>query len=122
DLLLAMVDSPLERVSALGLAVLGQREDVAQARLEFAGGTVANLSASRVSSSPAPKRQMQIWSERGFVAVDFGNHTASAITPNDAVAARAFDFNALPREDKATFKDGMFKEVLRVEPLRVEST
>jgi predicted dehydrogenase len=122
DLLLAMVDSPLERVSALGLAVLGRREDVAQARLEFAGGTVANLSASRVSASAAPKRQMQIWSERGFVAIDFGNRSASVITPNDAVVARTFDFGSLAGEEKATFKDRLFSDILRVEPLEVEST
>jgi predicted dehydrogenase len=122
DLLLAMVDSPLVRVSALGLAVFGRKEDVAQARLEFAGGTVANLSASRVSSSPAPKRQMQIWSQQGFVAIDFGNRSASVVTPSEAVMHRRFDFDELSDEAKATFEDRLFGELLRVEPLAIDAT
>ncbi|MEX0977936.1 MAG: Gfo/Idh/MocA family oxidoreductase, partial [Pirellulales bacterium] len=48
DLVLSLVDAPLVRVEAVGLPILGQNEDVAQARLEFADGCVANLSASRV--------------------------------------------------------------------------
>ena len=50
DLLLALVPSPVRAVQALGLSVLGGHEDVAQARLVFENGCVANLSASRVSA------------------------------------------------------------------------
>ena len=106
---------------ALGMAVLGRHEDVAQARLEFANGCVANLSASRVSFSPAPKRQMQIWSEQGFAALDFGNRTASLVSPCDAVLERKFDYESLAAEERAGFKDRLFSEILRVEPLAVES-
>jgi len=121
DLLLTMVDTPLSHVAAMGLAVLGRHEDVAQARLEFTGGTVANLSASRVSYAPAPKRQMQIWSERGFVSLDFGSRTAHAVSPSEAVTRRELDFNALAPQDKAACKERLFSDVLRVEPLAVET-
>ncbi len=49
DLVLSLVRSPLRKVEALGLSVLGGHEDVANARLEFECGCVATLSASRVS-------------------------------------------------------------------------
>ncbi len=62
DLLLALVQCPVREVEALGLSVLGGHEDVAQARLLFENGCVANLSVSRVSA--AAVRRMQMWARR----------------------------------------------------------
>lgn len=50
DLVLAFVKSPLLSVDAVGIPVLSQTEDIANARLRFANGCVANLTASRVSA------------------------------------------------------------------------
>ncbi len=79
DLVLSLVESPLVRIAAVGTAVLGRHEDVAQARLEFADGAVANLCASRVSYAAQPKRRMHLWSDDGFAAIDFGNRTAQVV-------------------------------------------
>ena len=54
------------------------------ARLEFANGCVANLSASRVSYSEAPNRRMHLWSNRGYAAIDFGNRSVNVV-PFDEV-------------------------------------
>jgi predicted dehydrogenase len=121
DLVLSLVGSPLKSVSALGMAILGRHEDVAHARLEFESGCVANLSASRVSYSPAPKRQMQIWSVQGFAAIDFTSRSAQLVRPSDEVVQREFEFERLTAEEKAAFQDRLFREVLRVEPLAVEA-
>lgn len=121
DLVLSLVDAPLARVDAVGLAILGRNEDVAQARLEFADGSVANLNASRASYSQAPLRRMHLWSAEAFAAVDFGNLAATLVTPGPSVVAGRFDYESLTAEEKATFKDRLFKEILRVEPLQVES-
>jgi predicted dehydrogenase len=120
DLILSLIHAPLVHVSALGLAILGRHEDVAQARLEFAGGAVANLSAARVSYQPVPKRQMQVWGEESFAAIDFGARTVSMVRPSAAVLDRTFDFDAQPPDEKATFKDRLFREILPVESLEVE--
>ena len=121
DLVLSLVDSPLERVEAVGLPILGQNEDVAQARLEFADGCVANLSASRVSYSTSPNRCMHLWSAEGFAAIDFGNRTVNVVTPSAKVRAGEFDYESLPGEEKATFKDRVFADILRLESVEVES-
>ena len=55
DLVLSLVRSPLRSVDALGVSLLGGHEDTAHARLTFADGCVANLSASRVSYEPLAK-------------------------------------------------------------------
>jgi predicted dehydrogenase len=120
DLVLSLVGSPLKSVQALGLAILGRKEDVAQARLEFENGCVANLSASRVSFSPTPKRQMLVWSAQGFAAIDFGNRSVNVVHPSQAVVERKIDFESLASEQKDAFKERLFREILRVEPLTVE--
>ncbi len=82
DLALHFANSPVRRVQALGISVLGDHEDVAQARLEFANGCVANLSASRISYKQV--RNMQVWSDQGCVNFDFasGKPRPSALSPN----------------------------------------
>ncbi len=121
DLVLSMTGAAVQSVSAIGLALLGKHEDVAQARVEFDDGCVANLSASRVSFSTAPRRQMHVWSEQAFATIDFGGRQAQIVHPNEAVAHRQFDYEALSSDDKATFSSRLFSEILRVEPLSIES-
>lgn len=55
DVVLAFVDSPVQSVDAVGMAVLSATEDIANARLRFANGCVANLTASRVSAEKMRK-------------------------------------------------------------------
>ncbi len=121
DLLLSLVASPLASISALGVAILGRHEDVAQARLEFENGCVASLSASRVSFSPTPRRQMQIWCAESFAAVDFSDRSVSVVRPCQAVLDREFDFESLSVDERAGFKDRVFQDILPVERLAVES-
>lgn len=55
DLVLSLVDSPLNSVQACGVSVLSDLVDIANARLEFANGCVASLTASRVNDEPIRK-------------------------------------------------------------------
>jgi predicted dehydrogenase len=93
DLVLWMVRSPLTRVDAMGLSVLGGHEDVAHARLEFRSGCVATLSASRVSYESI--RRMQAWSPRAFASVDFAARTTSVVRPSETLLQRRFQVDAL---------------------------
>ena len=69
DLVLELTGSPLEAVEAVGAPVASACVDLANARLRFASGAVATLSASRVA--PRVERRMRIFGARGCVAVDF---------------------------------------------------
>lgn len=69
DLVLSLVPADIERVEAFGMSILGENEDCVQARLTFADGCVADLSANRVS--PTTRRDMQIWSADGCAHLDF---------------------------------------------------
>jgi len=62
------------RIDAVGVPVLSHEVDIANARLSFPGGCVANLTASRVS--PSPMRKLRIFQPDGYFSVDFNAQTA----------------------------------------------
>lgn len=69
DIILNIVDSPLIGIAANGSAVLSDTIDIAQARLSFACGCVANVTASRISQES--KRKMRIFQASSCLCVDF---------------------------------------------------
>ncbi len=72
DVVLAFVKAPVASVDAVGIPVLSQSEDIANARLRFANGCVANLTASRVS--PERMRKIRVFSGGGmpsYVSLDY---------------------------------------------------
>jgi len=69
DLLLAMVPSPLRAVEAVGVPVLTQSVDIANARLRFANGCIANVTASRVSLKR--ERKFRIFQGDAYFSIDF---------------------------------------------------
>jgi len=73
DIILHLTQSEIERVDATGVSVIGQNEDVANARLLFENGCVANLTASRVSMKS--ERKIRIFQEDAYVSLDFKDRT-----------------------------------------------
>jgi len=74
---MALVNSPIERVDSIGVRVLSPTEDIANARLVFANGCVANLSASRVSEKKA--REIRVFQDTGYLSLDFMNQKGHLI-------------------------------------------
>jgi len=91
DLVLSCVNAPLEHVSAVGVAVLSRNEDIANARLEFADGCVANLTASRVSQDRL--RRIRFFQADSYLSVDLfarsGDHLRMrrGASPHSGLAA-----------------------------------
>jgi len=77
DLVMAIVDSPIESVDALGAAVSSPHEDIANARVRFANGCVAAITASRISLKT--ERRMRLFSEEGYLSADFVKRELSMI-------------------------------------------
>jgi predicted dehydrogenase len=69
DLVLALVDSPIESVDAVGAPVASPYEDIANARVRFVNGCVATITASRISLKT--ERKMRLFSQEGYMSVDF---------------------------------------------------
>jgi len=110
DIVLEAVGRPLASISAVGVAVLSGNEDIANARLEFEGGCVANLTASRVSQDRL--RRIRFFQSNAYVAVDLFGKTAEMLrvdparlralgpAPDLASAAAAFSKENLPVGDQ----------------------
>jgi predicted dehydrogenase len=77
DLILALTDSPIAHVEAVGAAVASAHEDIANARIRFDNGAVATITASRVSART--ERRMRVFAEDGYLAVDFANRRLTVI-------------------------------------------
>ncbi|WP_165249856.1 Gfo/Idh/MocA family protein [Paludisphaera soli] len=116
DLVLSLVDSPVRSVSAVGVSLFGDHEDVADARIEFENGTVANLSASRASY--ATSRKMRIWGAEGYASLDFAAKQATVVRPSDDFLAGGVDLEGVDLAQPAAIKEHLFGKVLRVD--RVE--
>jgi predicted dehydrogenase len=69
DIVLSLVDSPLRELRAVGLPVLSSRVDIANVRLEFDNGCVANFTASRVSTERV--RKMRFFQPHQYLSLDF---------------------------------------------------
>jgi predicted dehydrogenase len=74
---LALVSSSLKTVDAIGVRVLSSTEDIANARLVFENGCVANLNASRVSEKKA--REIRVFQDSGYLSLDFMNQKGHLI-------------------------------------------
>jgi predicted dehydrogenase len=69
DLILALIDAPIDHVDAVGATVASAHEDIANARIKFTNGAVATITASRISLKT--ERKMRIFSQTGYLTVDF---------------------------------------------------
>ena len=69
DLVLALVESDIESVDAVGAPVASVHEDIANARVRFVNGCVATITASRISLKT--ERKMRLFSQEGYMSVDF---------------------------------------------------
>ena len=69
DIVLQMVKRKVKDVQAVGVPVLSSTDDIANVRLSFEGGCVANLTASRVTTKM--ERKIRIFSRTGYLSIDF---------------------------------------------------
>lgn len=117
DIVLHLVGAPVERVDAVGVAVLAKHEDVANARVVFKNGAVANLVASRLALKT--DRRLRVFSETAYLSLDYQRKSGIVVTrdANLDVLAIARDKNA---DDIAQLADVDFGQLVKVEPLVVD--
>jgi predicted dehydrogenase len=81
DIVLALVDSPLEEIRAAGISILSNRTDIANVRLQFANGCVANLTASRASTEKV--RKLRIFQPGEYISLDYSRQEMLSIRVSD---------------------------------------
>jgi predicted dehydrogenase len=118
DLLLDMVGGPVVEVQALAATVFGGHEDLANARLRFASGCVAHLTASRMT--PIPKRKLRIWAPEGYAGIDFVRKSLTLVQPSQELRQRQIDFQQLDPAARAQLKDQVFTRHLQTVELNCD--
>lgn len=83
-IVLALVKSPIRRIDSVGVSVLSKTEDIANARLEFENGCVANLSASRMSLKKS--REIRLFQDNAYLSLDFMNQSGHLVKKSDLIA------------------------------------
>jgi predicted dehydrogenase len=107
DILLSLVNAPATDLKAVGIPVITDRIDIAHARVEFATGAVANLTASRVSTERI--RKMRFFQEHEYISLDF--------TRQDVLRIRVAPGKAQPSQPEIGFEKLPTRPE---EPLRAE--
>ncbi len=74
DIILSLVNSPVKQIDANGVAVVSDTPDIANARLQFENGCVANVTASRISRNKM--RKMRMFQHNAYIAIDFQQGSA----------------------------------------------
>jgi predicted dehydrogenase len=83
-IVLALVKSPIARIDSVGINVLSKTEDIANARILFENGCVANLSASRMSLKKA--REIRVFQDNAYLSLDFMNQSGHLVKKSDLIA------------------------------------
>jgi predicted dehydrogenase len=87
DVVLWLVKSPLREVHAVGIPILSDKVDIANVRLEFESGCVANFTASRVSTERV--RKLRFFQPRQYVSIDYSRRDVFALTVQPAVESQS---------------------------------
>ena len=84
DAVLSFVNSPVKEVRAAGLPILSNKVDIANARIEFESGCIANFTASRVSTERV--RKLRFFQPRQYISIDYGRQDVLVFTVGEDVA------------------------------------
>jgi predicted dehydrogenase len=73
EIILHLVRSPVQTIDAVGVPVMGRGEDIANARIRFENGCVANITSSRIS--PEQMRKIRVFQENAYLSLDYQNQS-----------------------------------------------
>jgi predicted dehydrogenase len=121
DIILSLIDSDVKNISASGVAVVSDSIDIANARLEFENGAVANVTASRISQKKM--RKMRIFQRDGYFSLDFITGTSEVyrlVNPEKIPQNPFINFGEMGVGDKKKFVVYEQPEVKEVNALKLE--
>lgn len=100
DIILSLVKSNVKSISANGVAVMSDTPDIANVRIEFDNGCVANLTSSRISMKKM--RKMRLFQKDAYIGIDFLDKKTEIIKLNTPADINAFTFDIETNSGKKT--------------------
>lgn len=120
DIVLMLAQSPVRDIQAVGVSVIGQHEDICNARLTFANGCVANVTASRLALKT--ERKLRVFSPEAYVSVDYQKRQGVVVqrTGNlDAVRSAAEKIRAGDVQDLSALN---YADLVHIDELQISDT
>jgi predicted dehydrogenase len=84
DIVLSFVNSPVKEIRAVGLPILSEKVDIANVRVEFESGCIANFTGSRVSTERV--RKLRFFQPKQYISIDYSRRDALVFTIGDQAA------------------------------------
>ena len=112
DLILSLVKSKVTRIDANGVAVISDTPDIANARLQFENGCVANVTASRISQNKM--RKMRLFQHDAYISIDFADGVSEVFRLADENTPRTKSTKMLGK-----IEEGQHKRIITYEKPKV---
>lgn len=125
DIILSLASSRVVRVDSVGVSVIGNEEDICNARIVFENGCIANVTASRLALKT--ERKVRVFSSQAYLSLDYFKKTGTVIkaSPNIDIRQKVRGIMSGGKLDllKVNWMDLVHREGLKIddrEPLRIE--
>jgi predicted dehydrogenase len=118
DIILHLVGSPIEKIDANGVAIISKNVDIANARLTFKNGCVANVTASRISLKKM--RKMRIFQENAYISIDFASNKSEIFRLVDLETKTAGMSFPVSEKKKIIFDEPKLDNAENANPIRNE--
>jgi predicted dehydrogenase len=120
DIILSLVDSPVDEIRATATPVLSRvHEDIANARVQFENGAVANITASRISDKVA--RKMRMFCNAKYFNLDFAAKQAMIYSKTPKLDAPDFDVATLDVSGVDNLMQFVFNDLIKVEQVTINA-
>lgn len=121
DLILHLVQSPATQIQAVGVPVVSPRVDIANVRLQFENGCVANITASRISLQEM--RKMRIFQPAAYLSLDFGKKSHTMVRLEQDTGSASFSPQFVSEKGSSDSGDALEMELRSfMEAVRTRST
>ncbi len=117
DLVLNLVNSPVDHLDAVGARVLSSTEDLANARITFKNGCVAMVKASRVAIQKS--RKMRIFCEDSYISLDYIAKTGMRISLKDGYSLNSIDFKRMATLEESQGAFPIFTQFFNIVQLAI---
>jgi predicted dehydrogenase len=118
DIVMDLANSPPKRIDAVGGNILSESEDIANARIEFESGCVANITSSRVSFKSL--RRTRVFSGDSFISLDYEKKYALLVQKSPDLDISKVDLSSIDASDGEALKRLFMDDLLKMQELRLD--
>jgi predicted dehydrogenase len=120
DIVLKLAGSPVTKIDAVGVSVIGEHEDICNARLTFANGCVANVTASRLALKT--ERKLRVFSPDAYVSVDYQKRYGVVVRRTGNLEAIRSAAEKIRTGDVSDLSGLNYADLVQVEELQISDT